>query len=189
MLNKKILVKSITNLSEARYCAGMFIDYITFDFNPESEYYLSKKEFEEIRGWISGIKILGTLNTEDSNAIKETIREYKLDGFLFSQNQYSLLTLVDTEIKIQEWCLEDINFLPTGLDSEITLLLISNNKPIVNTVFSSDNEILLGFDFQNVRVDSEDLNGYAFMSSFEKQVGLNPSGELMEALEYIEENY
>jgi hypothetical protein len=39
---KTTLVKSITSLSEARYCSGMMVDYISFDLNPESVDYVPK---------------------------------------------------------------------------------------------------------------------------------------------------
>lgn len=187
MLNKKVLVKSVTNLSEARYCAGMFIDFISFDFNPESEYFIPKTKFEEIKGWISGVKVLGTHNSANPDEISELISEYSLDGFLFSQNQLHLTPLVDAPIKILEWSLSDVSFLPDGLEAEILLLIKTSGEDFEKLPIS--NQILIGYDFENVKTDNEQVNGFAFMGSFEKQVGINPSTELMDALEYIEENF
>ena len=62
---KTILVKNITSLSEARYCSGMMVDFISFDLNPESPDFVDLKEFEEIKNWLSGVKILGSFNTND----------------------------------------------------------------------------------------------------------------------------
>jgi hypothetical protein len=185
MLNKKILVKSIT---EARYCAGMFVDFISFDFSPTSEYFVPKKKFEEIRGWINGVAVIGSLDSEDSTIINQTIEEYNLNGFIFSQNQYSLLPLVNSEIKLLEWNIEDINFLPDDIDDEVILILISEHNVGEYLPKLKGKTVLQGFSFKNVEHISDELDGFAFMSSFEKQVGINASGELMEAFEYIEEN-
>ena len=70
---KTILVKNITSLSEARYCSGMLVDYISFDLNPESADYIELKEFEEIKNWLSGVKILGSYHTEDIFKIIEAL--------------------------------------------------------------------------------------------------------------------
>lgn len=185
MLNKKVLVKSITSLSEARYCAGMFVDYISFDLDEESEYYVPKKKLEEIRGWLSGVKILASLPTDNVSLINETLAEYQLDGFLFSSDQYYLLPLINAPVKVLEW--NDPALLPFVPEPEVILLLNgpANDKELNDL----DNEILQGFDFENVKSESERINGFAFMGSFEERVGLNAYSGLMEALEYIEENY
>ncbi|MBX2950956.1 MAG: hypothetical protein KF870_00520 [Leadbetterella sp.] len=188
MLNKKVLVKSVTSLSEARYCAGMFVDYISFDLNEESEYYVPKKKLEEIRGWLSGVKILGSLGTADVSLITASLEEYGLDGFLFSPEQFHLLPLVDTPLKVLEWS-DDVALLPFIPDPEVILLLTSAEAARENQLADLDNEILQGFDFENVKSETERINGFAFMGSFEKQVGISAHSELMEALEYIEENY
>jgi phosphoribosylanthranilate isomerase len=188
MLNKKILVKSITNLSEARYCAGMFIDFMSFDLSPDSEYFVTKKKFDEIRGWVSGVAVIGSLESEDSGIINQTIEEYNLNGFLFSQYQYSLLPLVNTEIKILQWDIEDINFLPDDIEDDVVILIISENSIQEIIPQLRGKMVLQGFSFENVKYSTDELDGFAFMSSFEKQVGINASGELMEAFEYIEDN-
>lgn len=187
MLNKKILVKSITSLSEARYCAGMFVDYISFDFNAESEYYIPKKNSDEIRGWLSGVKILGSFETNDSSAINQLIEENNLDGFIFTQNQYTLLPLVNTNVKILQW--EDVGFLPSDIEEEVIVLIDLNEQIDKFIPENMKNVFLQGFDFENVKYETSRVDGYAFMGSFEKQVGINSYQELMEAFEYIDDNY
>ncbi|MCD8538411.1 MAG: hypothetical protein LRY55_00590 [Leadbetterella sp.] len=188
MLNKKVLVKSITSLSEARYCAGMFVDYISFDLDRESEYYVSQKKFEEIRGWLSGVKILVSLPGNDLSLIREALDEYQPDGFLFSPGQFHLLPLVDVPVKVLEWT-DDPALLPFIPEPEVILLLASPGPLNEDSLKDLDNEILQGFDFENVKLVPERVDGFAFMGSFEERVGLNSYSGLMEALEYIEENY
>jgi len=45
----KVKVGKITNLSEARYCAGMGVDFLSF---PMSE--INPKIYQEITGWVAG---------------------------------------------------------------------------------------------------------------------------------------
>lgn len=45
----KVKAGNITNLSDARYCAGMGVDWIGF---PAAE--VDEKKFQEITGWLSG---------------------------------------------------------------------------------------------------------------------------------------
>ncbi len=186
MLNKKVLVKSITSLSEARYCAGMFVDYISFDLDEESEYHVPKKKFDEIRGWVSGVKILASLPGNDLGRIQNALAEYAPEGFLFSPDQFHLIPLVDTGLKVLEWA-EDPSLLPFVPEPDVVLLFTG---PITeNSLQDFDNEILQGFDFENIKSIPERVDGLAFIGSFEKQVGINSYTALMEALEYIEENY
>lgn len=50
-LVKQVKVGNVTNLSEARYCAGMGVDYLSFPISS-----IDPKTFKEITGWVSGPK-------------------------------------------------------------------------------------------------------------------------------------
>ncbi|MBI1767971.1 MAG: hypothetical protein HYR67_06330 [Bacteroidetes bacterium] len=49
MLRTKVKVSKVTNLSEARYCAGMGVDFLSF---PASS--VDPKTYKEITGWVAG---------------------------------------------------------------------------------------------------------------------------------------
>lgn len=49
-----IYVNRITNLSDARYCAGMGVDFLGFVIDPASPDYVSPELFQDLVGWISG---------------------------------------------------------------------------------------------------------------------------------------
>jgi len=55
-MNLKTFVKvgSITNLSDARFCAGFGVDLLGFDINPTSKNYISIDQANEIMGWVAG---------------------------------------------------------------------------------------------------------------------------------------
>lgn len=49
-----IYVNRITNLSDARYSAGMGVDFLGFVIDPASPDYVSPELFRDLVGWISG---------------------------------------------------------------------------------------------------------------------------------------
>ncbi len=49
-----VYVSRITNLSDARYCAGMGVDMLGFVVDPADPDYVSPESYREMVGWISG---------------------------------------------------------------------------------------------------------------------------------------
>lgn len=76
----KTLVKvgSLTNLSDARYCAGMDVQLLGFQTIPEAAAHITPARYQEIRGWISGPSIVaevhGARTREQIDAIVEAYR-------------------------------------------------------------------------------------------------------------------
>jgi phosphoribosylanthranilate isomerase len=73
MLKTKVILSQVTNLSDARYGAGMGVDYIGFSLDPNNAYYVTPAEANTIRDWLSGVSIIGELSTVDSSS------GYKID--------------------------------------------------------------------------------------------------------------
>ena len=53
MLKTKVKVGNVTNLSEARYCAGMGVDMLGFSVGPDLGS-IDPKKYKEITEWVSG---------------------------------------------------------------------------------------------------------------------------------------
>lgn len=49
-----VYVSRITNLSDARYCAGMGVDMLGYVVDPADPDYVSPEEYQQMIGWISG---------------------------------------------------------------------------------------------------------------------------------------
>jgi len=79
-LKTKVKVGKITNLSDARYCAGMGVDMLGFVVDDESEAFISPERFREISGWVAGVEFVGEIF---ENRIPE------LTGYSFSYLQVS----------------------------------------------------------------------------------------------------
>lgn len=49
-----VYVSRITNLSDARYCAGMGVDLLGFVIDPADPDYVSPETYQQLVGWLSG---------------------------------------------------------------------------------------------------------------------------------------
>jgi phosphoribosylanthranilate isomerase len=75
-----VKVGSITNLSDARYCAGMGVDLLGFNVIEGQENYVSPKQFQEIRGWISGPGVVAQLyGIHSADMIAGILESYRPD--------------------------------------------------------------------------------------------------------------
>ncbi|HTE30755.1 MAG TPA: hypothetical protein VK666_10310 [Chryseolinea sp.] len=78
----KTLVKvgGLTNLSDARYCAGMGVDMIGFQVIPGQPNYIEPQRFQEIRGWVAGPLIVAEVyGLQTAAELDAVIEQYKPD--------------------------------------------------------------------------------------------------------------
>src|SRR5688572_3598128 len=90
----KTLVKvgSITNLSDARYCAGMGVEMLGFATIQGQKNYLSPIKFQEIRGWITGPLIVAEVyGIYSREALASILENYKPDLLEFGAAELALL--------------------------------------------------------------------------------------------------
>ena len=74
-----VYVSSVNNLSDARYCSGMFVDYIGFDFDQNSKNKISIDNFKEIKNWINGPKIVAEFADSSITYIEEFMSKIEVD--------------------------------------------------------------------------------------------------------------
>lgn len=55
-LKTNVYISDVTNLTEARYYAGMEVSIIGFNANPASSTHTTSAQFDAITSWLSGIK-------------------------------------------------------------------------------------------------------------------------------------
>lgn len=71
-----VKINGVTNLTDARYGAGMYVDLLGFDIERNSEKYTSSALFKEISGWVSGVEFVGEFTHESQPDILEILKEY-----------------------------------------------------------------------------------------------------------------
>lgn len=77
-----LLIRGINNLSDARYCAGMGADKITFILDPALPGHLDTKAVKELAGWIAGVELIGEFDQLSAPEINAIAAECGLDAVL-----------------------------------------------------------------------------------------------------------
>lgn len=96
----KTLVKvgNISNLSDARYCAGMGVEMLGFNVVEGVPNYISPTSFQEIRGWLSGPLVVAELYSANANIIDQLIANYHPDLLELSVAELALVSNIDTPL-------------------------------------------------------------------------------------------
>lgn len=58
-LKTRVKVAEVNNLSDARYCAGMGVDFMGFVMKHPTKTILAKENFLAITGWLEGVEFVG----------------------------------------------------------------------------------------------------------------------------------
>src|SRR5688572_20824571 len=88
-LKTVVKVSNISNLSDARYCSGMGVDMLGFSVVEGQPHYISPKLFQEIRGWISGPKVVAQIyGLTSSSHLWDIIQNYAPEYLELSSAAY-----------------------------------------------------------------------------------------------------
>lgn len=91
-LKSLVKVSHLSNLSDARYCAGMGVEILGFSAIPGAPHYLTPQMFQDIRGWVAGPRITAEiygLNAREQ--IESVVRDYAPDYLEMSYEEYERL--------------------------------------------------------------------------------------------------
>ncbi len=80
MLKTFVKISAITNLSDARYCAGMGVDMLGFVMDADAPDYVDPKRFAEMRQWVAGVPIVGETGSTDPETIETLLDTYQPDA-------------------------------------------------------------------------------------------------------------
>ncbi|WP_338876610.1 N-(5'-phosphoribosyl)anthranilate isomerase [Spirosoma sp. SC4-14] len=200
-----VKISNVTNLSDARYCAGMGVDMLGFSMDVDSVNYVEPKTFAEIKSWVAGVLIVGETVSTDPDEISQMLDTYQPD--LLQVDEAALLPYLGTlgkplilRIDLSLVTLDELSTLirtgATGAD----YILLEHNGPlhldsdlkIVLQQLASRYPVLLGVGISanNVRELLAELpvQGIALSGGDEEQPGNKEFGELMDILEAIEED-
>ena len=196
MLRTLIKVSNISNLSDARYCAGMGVEMLGFSMDE-----LSFEKFKEMRGWLAGVKVVGETDSQDILKIIELNEIYKPDYVQVSDFQHI------TEIqKIGKPIILKVDFATANLPAlfqtmkgsvEYFLLENSDDFGVIDEAVLSQLDawsfqfpLILGFGIKesnaNDLLEQTQLSGFALRGNDEIRPGLGDSEELMNILEILE---
>ena len=200
-LKTKVKIHRITNLTDARYCSGMYVEILGFCLEKGSPHFVSPTQFQEITGWISGIDYAAEFAEEDAYTIERTLAEYPGITWIESGDLETLVQLNSLGKKlIYRVKIEELDTLLPKTDllreHEITLHLTSINKSlsidnefIINKL-SSQLNLFLGAGITPEKANSlcelPGLFGFALDSGDEIKPGLRDFDQLAAILENLE---
>lgn len=124
-----VKVSNISNLSDARYCAGMGVDLLGFCAVEGQEHYVKPSHFQEIRGWVTGPKIVAEVyGLRDIGQIESILENYKPDYLEMGVTELSILSTFPVPVLLALKDGERLGSLP------VTPAYLIGNKPIDSTI-------------------------------------------------------
>ena len=189
-----VKVGLITNLSDARYCAGMGVEMLGFMIDPSHAYYLPSTQYNEIIQWVSGVTIVGEMNHK-----LESIEAYKQIDVLQISNGVLLKKAKEVVSKV----ILSVDLLKQSLSSVLNdfpeadyyLLQHSEDKidddHLINfRQYGNEHQLILGFGINpeniNQIVNSGIFKGVELKGSTEIIPGFKAYNELADILEILE---
>jgi phosphoribosylanthranilate isomerase len=194
MLKTLVKVSAITNLSDARYCAGMGVDLLGF---PLGE--ISIDQFNEIRNWLAGVQIVGEFSTNDAAEIKAKVAEYKPD-------------VLEIDTKVNLVAIQDIDIpkiLRVNIDTDNLPAVFAASAPYVSQfllvgegpeslqgmegsveIWSAQYPIILGLEIPEDDleewIEQSSIKGIGLLAGEEDRPGFRDFTDLMNILEKLE---
>ncbi len=200
-LNSFVYISEVDNLSDARFAAGMGVELIGFNLDPQNEKALSAFRFREISEWISGVTIVGEFGNANPAKVKALLDEYNVDYLLISEeSQLHEFTLLDKPLIFNIRTSESTRDLESTFNfchGSVDYFLLESEKTTLNEVeqkniatYASRFPIILGYgiDIHNVStiVTQLNLKGICLKGSPEIRPGYKDFDEIAAILELLE---
>lgn len=195
-----VKISNVSNLSDARYCAGMMVDVIGFNVDPSSAQQIPLTDYTEITEWVAGVDFAGEFETSDIDQIKETIKNYPLSFIQISQmdivEQVNLLGYpiifkinVNTDAELSK-LKADLSY----LDELVKIVIIkSENEDLFEELesrigyYHCNFRLVKGFGF-NEMDHLHKFPGLELEATKEDKPGDKDFGQIMDVLEAVEED-
>ena len=167
MLKTTVYVSDINNLSDARYCAGMMVDYLGFNLDK-----ISLDDFKEITSWVEGT-IVAEFDNPNLDKINTFLKEFPLDYIAINGNQ-----IVDVNTKIISITNDHVN----NCDFQIV------DRSVDTSIYK--HPVLISGDFKPHEIESlltmPNVNGICLKGGDELRPGQKDFDELADILESLE---
>ncbi len=213
MLKTKIKASNISNLTDARYYAAWYVDWLGFDLRASAENTLSLAEVKAIKEWIEGPVIVGEIDLLDFEKAKEIINFLELEAIqvgmytpiaqLQSLQDYTIIKEVVVEPDMKASDLEAhlaeyfdvvsyflLDFDKNGIDWQQIKEGISFSVEFLQAICERQ-EILLSIHHQPTEIEEilERIQPYGLSvkGGIEEKVGFKSFDEVDEIFEILEE--
>jgi len=191
-LKTKVKAGNITNLSDARYCAGMGVDWLGFPADA-----VDPKTFTEITSWVTGPQFVVELGTKP---VEESLSLYPVRQFQIASSQLKEIEQLTSHSFIVTLLLTEWAHTKTALlknkDRILTILLmqLSGEKNVDKNIvaeIAKDFQVLISLESSPYSLD-EVLNfsiaGVNISGNQEMKPGLKDYSDLSVILEQLEDD-
>ena len=182
-----VLVSNITNLSEARYCSGMGVQFLAFPLD-----LVDHQLFKDITGWVKGPKMI--LDISSSTQIPSSYNEYEADYILVREDQFNSLpsaTSMLTMVKYKPGVTAKENLLKRK-DQIAYLLVDDQNKSVLQNLATEGFRVLMKLEDETIpflhELEAWPIQGIVISGRPESKPGLTDYDHLSSVLEKLEVN-
>jgi phosphoribosylanthranilate isomerase len=186
----KTLVKvgSITNLSDARYCAGMGVDFLGFRLIEGQPGMIPVGSFQEIRGWITGPQIVAEIyGISSATEFARIMEEAHPDYLELSLEEYAAVGNLITLPYILR--VTDARELPSDFANKPAYLITDLKINPVTSRYIPEYELLVDVSSAgevDTALSQTGISGIALYGGTEIRPGLKDYEELSAILEALE---
>lgn len=194
MLKTQVKVSSIANLSDARYCAGMGVEWLGF---PLQE--ITLERFTEIRNWLAGVQIVGEFTKATADQVREAVAIYQPD-VIEVDSSVSLVAIQSIDVS---------KILRVNIDTDNLPAIFAASAPYVShfllvgdsadsligmeasvEIWAAQYPIILGLDIPEDDLDEwveqSSIQGIGLVAGEEDRPGFRDFTDLMTILEKLE---
>jgi len=190
-----VKVGSITNLSDARYCAGMGVEMLGFNVVTGHESFIDAKKYQEIRGWVTGPAVVAEIYNLNIEALSEIIENYAPEYLELAANDLNALPPeISTPLilKLEEDTFTSWQSVINARRDQIAHVIIDQSEASTEFIAAISNQfsVLLSPEKDvniNSVLDAFPVKGIALNGSQEIKPGLKDYDHLAEVLELLEE--
>jgi len=129
MLKTKVILSEVTNLSEARYAAGMGVEHLSFNLDPAGGKFVTADLVKSITEWVSGVSIIGNIG---SRPVKN-LQDYPLN--LMQVSNIQLLEQGKDQILYLKVNEENINSISSAMaenSSIVVFFILSFEEKLIH---------------------------------------------------------
>jgi phosphoribosylanthranilate isomerase len=201
-LKTVVKVGSISNLSDARYCAGMGVQYLGFSFEQDNKNFIEQDTFETFKEWVVGPVMVGEISGTELTDIEKLIASYKTDcleiehpEILAETSLLSLPIILKLDISAFQKTEELQEVLAYACNKVIFFILEKTSDSVLlpdDILNLADHyKIMVGFSIDKESVhawlDGTNIFGISMKGGSEIKPGLKDYDELADILEELEE--
>jgi phosphoribosylanthranilate isomerase len=192
-LKSTVKVGRITNLSDARYCAGMGVEMLGFRVIEHNPDYIAPKTYQEIRGWFTGPEIVAEVEgLTDPETLESILTNYQPSMLEISLREWPMVSLSDLPliIRIGQQDLARGTVLSSAMRDRIRYIILPSGTPESSIRLYADTyPVLLSVTNAEINPLLElPIEGFVLDGSAEDKPGLKDYSLLADVFDILDQD-